>query len=177
MTTPSAEVDATDIAGVVLTDLQSHEDTRGEFIEVMRQSHFDWGFRQSNVSRSVEGVLRGLHFHRHQADLWFLLDGRIQVGLVDIRRHEQPVSASLILSAETPQTLLIPPGVAHGFLSLSDCRLLYWVTQEFDSSDEYGIMWNDPVASIPWQNDRPLLSPRDRSNPLLDWNDLPAFRP
>lgn len=176
MTTPqSSVVEASDIEGVEVRRLQVHEDERGAFVELMRASSSSWDFRQSNLSRSVEGVLRGLHFHRRQADLWLLLEGQIQVVLVDLRRRNHLESASIHLSAGHPETLLIPPGVAHGFLALTDCRLLYWVSEEFDGSDEYGIRWNDPAIGIAWEREDPILSERDASAPYLDWRHIPEF--
>lgn len=176
MTTPrSSLVEPTDIEGVKLTKLSAHEDSRGAFVELMRASSFQQAFRQANLSTSDSGVLRGLHFHRRQADLWFVVEGQVQVALVDIRAQDRFRSASLLLSDDDVQTLFIPPGVAHGFLALRDCRLLYWVTEEFDGSDEYGLMWNDPALGIPWKRHDPLLSERDTHNPLLDWGDVPDF--
>jgi dTDP-4-dehydrorhamnose 3,5-epimerase len=175
-TPPSTRVDVKEIDGVALRDLEPHLDSRGSFVELMRASSFDLTFRQSNLSCSSQGVLRGLHFHRRQADLWFLLEGKMQVGLVDIRAQEQFRSSSFILASQKPQTLLIPPGVAHGFLALADCQLLYWVTEEFDASDEYGVSWNDPSVGIPWQCEDPILSPRDSANSPLDWDALSELR-
>lgn len=174
MTPQSRAVEAMEIEGVEVSRLLVHEDDRGAFIELMRESSSQWKFRQSNLSRSAKGVLRGLHFHRQQADLWFLLEGRIQVGLADLREPDRVRTASLQMSAEIPETLLIPPGVAHGFLALTDCRLLYWVSTEFDGSDEHGIRWNDPVVQIPWEEEDPILSERDASAPFLTAQNLPG---
>ncbi len=69
--------------------------------------------------------------------------------------------------------VVIPSGVAHGFLALDPLELLYLVTNEYDGSDELGFAWDDPVAAVPWPpvpdtpDGRPILSDRDRSNPSL----------
>lgn len=77
------------IEGVVRRRLIGHEDERGGFTELWRSSWTEMltvrSFAQSNLSRSREGVLRGMHFHLHQADLWIVLDGRAWVGLADLR--------------------------------------------------------------------------------------------
>lgn len=168
-------VGAADIEGVVLSTPEIFEDERGSLSEVMRGSMHGRVFPQSNLSISKRGVLRGLHFHRKQADLWLLLEGSAQVGLVDLRNPGSLRSASVVLDSGEPQTLFIPPGVAHGYLALTECSLLYWVTEEYSGSDEYGLAWNDPSAAVPWENEDPVLSLRDQENPLLDWSLIPRF--
>lgn len=163
------------IEDVILTQLEPHGDERGNFVEVFRQRSFPERFVQANHSRSREGVLRGLHYHRHQADLWYVVAGRAQVGLVDLRHQGAPASQILEMSAEQPRSLYIPPGVAHGFLALEDLDLIYAVTAEYDASDEYGLAWDDPTVALAWKRDNPILSERDSSNPRLDWATIPSF--
>lgn len=164
------------IPGVVVSRRQAHEDERGRFAELFRATEFAETFVQSNHSRSRKNVLRGLHYHCHQADLWYVVAGLIRVGLGDLRvRTERPATACITLSGEDPTTLYIPAGVAHGFLALEDSDLLYFVTNEYDGSDERGIAWNDPTFAIPWGVDDPLLSDRDVRNPPLQWRQIPAF--
>ena len=156
------------IPGIILKPLERHSDERGFFTEVVRASQWPVEYIQSNHSHSKRGALRGLHYHRRQADLWYVARGRAQVGLADLRDTTmEPVTDTVILDGDEPHTLLIPPGVAHGYLALSDVDLFYWVTQEYDASDEFGIAWNDPTLQIPWEMSEPLLSERDRKNPLL----------
>lgn len=163
-----------DIPGVRLRRLTSYGDDRGFFREVARFGEYDEAFLQSNHSRSSQGTLRGLHYHRGQADLWYVVRGRIQVGLADIRRGNDLNATSIILNAEEPSTLYIPPNIAHGFLALADVDLIYWVTREFDASDEHGIAWDDPLFAIPWESSDPILSSRDKKNPSLDqvWKNV-----
>lgn len=166
------------IDGVYLERLDAHADARGSFTEVLRLHDYPHGFAQVNHSHSAEGVLRGLHFHRQQADLWYVPRGRIQVGLVDLReRKEPPRSETLYLSADTPQRLFIPPGVAHGFLALEPSDLIYLVTHVYDATDEYGLAWDDATAALPWDlgSGSPILSDRDQNNPVLAWEDVPSF--
>lgn len=113
------------IPGVILRPLTVHGDVRGSFAEILRAADYPERFVQSNHSRSAEGVLRGLHFHRHQADLWYVVSGRMQVALADLRhRNGAPKTVTIVLDAEEPSTLYIPAGVAHGFLALRDVDLI-----------------------------------------------------
>ncbi|HEY7874772.1 MAG TPA: dTDP-4-dehydrorhamnose 3,5-epimerase family protein [Actinomycetota bacterium] len=162
--------------GVVFAALDVHGDDRGSFAEIFRADAFPATFVQSNHSKSRAGVLRGLHYHRRQADLWYVTAGRAQVALADLRGGAgRPATATLELAAETPSTLYIPAGVAHGFLALTDVDLLYWVTAYFDNSDEHGVTWDDPTLAIPWASSTPVLSERDRSNPELAWDQIAPF--
>ena len=69
------------------------------------------------------------------------------------------------MDAKDPSILLVPPGVAHGFLALEDLDLIYLVDREYDGSDEFGIAWDDVTLAIPWATGTPELSDRDRANP------------
>ena len=165
-----------DIPGVIHTELDASADARGRFTEIMRASAFPEEFVQSNHSRSRAGVLRGLHYHRHQADLWYVVGGRALVGLADLRtRAGKPATATVTLSEERPATLYIPAGVAHGFVAETDVDLIYWVTNYYDASDEHGVAWNDPTLGIPWGVADPVVSERDSSNAELRWDDIPRF--
>ena len=157
------------IPGVVLTPIQRHADERGAFAEIARQDALPKEFVQLNHSRSRQGVLRGLHFHERQADLWYVVSGRAQVALVDLRGSGRGVDV-FEMSGDEPSTLYIPPRVAHGFLALEDLDLVYAVTAYFDSTDEHGVAWDDPDLAIPWAIRAPLVSGRDASNPA--WKTL-----
>jgi dTDP-4-dehydrorhamnose 3,5-epimerase len=165
-----------DIPGATLNFLETHADERGSFAEIMRAAGFPNAFVQANHSRSRAGVLRGLHYHRHQADLWYVVRGRLQVGLADLReRRSRPATASLVMDSDDPAALYVPPGVAHGFLALTDVDLIYFVTRYFDATDEFGVAWDDPALAIPWENTNPIMSERDRSTSPLQWDDIPSF--
>ena len=156
------------IDGVRYERLLAHGDERGRFTEIFRARSFPDQLMQANHSVSQRGVLRGLHYHHNQADLWYVVTGRAQVALADLRRGTgSPKTATVVLDGDSPANLYIPPGVAHGFLALTDLNLIYWVTQEYDGSDEYGVAWNDDTLSIPWENADPILSERDAGNPKL----------
>lgn len=154
------------IEGVVVTPVDRHPDERGSFTEISRFAGSPAAFCQANHSHSRRGVLRGLHYHREQADLWYFTRGTAQVALADLRDpNGSPAVMTLTAGDESPCTIYIPPGVAHGFLALTDVDLVYLVTHEYDASDEHGVAWDDPALAIPWALDAPILSERDRANP------------
>ena len=132
-------------------------------------------FVQSNLSSSAAGVLRGLHYHRRQLDYWTVATGRAFVALVDVRPLVAGSGPSVVETRElaADDWVVIPAGVAHGFLALEPLELVYLVTNEFDGTDELGFAWDDPAVGVPWprvgatSDGRPILSERDRSNPSL----------
>ncbi|MCD6499171.1 MAG: dTDP-4-dehydrorhamnose 3,5-epimerase family protein [Deltaproteobacteria bacterium] len=170
------------IVGVVLVDLDPHEDERGLFAELFRADRLHLAQRpaQANLSESRAGVLRGLHYHHAQYDYWIPMGGRLRVGLADLRRGSPSwkTAVALDLDAAHPKGLLIPAGVAHGYYAIEDARLLYLVERTYDGSDEWGVAWNDPDLGVPWDIDgEPILSERDRNNQrfvLLDDRELPT---
>ncbi|MFN2525342.1 MAG: dTDP-4-dehydrorhamnose 3,5-epimerase family protein [Actinomycetota bacterium] len=162
--------------GVVVTEIARHADSRGSFAEIFRQSGRAARFVQANHSHSKRGVLRGFHYHVNQADLWYLVRGEIQVALVDLRDAKGgPATTTFLLDDQSPASVFIPRGVAHGYLALTDADVIYLVDQEYDGSDEHGIAWNDPSLAIEWQIADPILSDRDRNNPPLQWDSVPRF--
>ena len=136
---------------------------------------------QTNISVSAAGVLRGMHFHRRQADYWCLLEGEVFVALVDLRSGSPTKRAIWTGTFDSGHLrgLYVPPGVAHGFYAVTETSLQYHVDQAFTGEDEFGFAWDDPEASIPWPKESPMLSARDRSNPSLAevLGDAPAFSP
>ena len=167
------------LPGVRHGHLPSHADARGSFTELWRASNPATGrdpFVQANLSTSARGVLRGLHLHRRQLDYWVVAEGRAFVALVDARGLIDGTAASAAVEArELVQNdwVVIPAGVAHGFLALEPTRLLYLVTNEYDGSDELGFAWDDPAVAVRWpdvagtSDGRPIVSERDASNPSL----------
>ena len=178
------------LPGVRYGTIERHADERGSFRELWRDSEVgtippdDAGaapdvrpkFVQGNLSTSAPGVLRGLHLHRRQLDRWVIATGRAFVALVDVRPMlaggQRPAVETHVLAAD--DWVEIPAGVAHGFLALEPVELVYLVTTEYDGSDERGFAWDDPLAAVPWpavsetQDGGPILSERDRTNPLLE---------
>lgn len=163
----------TAINGVFRRHARSIEDERGSFTELWRSSvtqQFDEQMVQMNLSRSRTGVLRGMHFHRHQVDLWTVLEGRALAATTDVRGlFVEPAgrATSQVIELGPGDSLFIPREVAHGFWALEDVALLYLVSNEYDGTDELGFAWNDPAAAIDWPAGEPILSARDQANPPL----------
>jgi dTDP-4-dehydrorhamnose 3,5-epimerase len=146
-------------------------------METFRKEWFpqrSWDIVQSNRSDSKAGVLRGLHYHFHQIDYWYVIAGRIRAGLYDLRRSSPTygVAQTIEMGEENQFGVFIPIGVAHGFVALTDVTLIYLVDNYYSGADEYGVAWNDPDIAMPWGVTSPLVSPRDRANPLL--RNIPA---
>ena len=164
------------ITGVLITKLDRFEDERGSFSEIANRAGLPVEMSQTSHSHSKRGVLRGLHFHRTQSDLWYLATGRAQIALVDLRDPGSvPVQQTWVADSQTPATVFIPPGVAHGYLALTDIDMLYQTSHEYDPDDEHGLAWNYPQLQIAWDIPDPVLSERDRNNPGLTWSDIPRF--
>ena len=161
----------TSIEGVLKRTSAAIADERGSFMELWRESlTADIGetFVQANLSRSRSGVLRGMHFHRRQIDLWVLLEGRVLAATTDLRPvSEGGAPTSTVTELRPGDSLVIPRRVAHGFWAVEDTVLLYLVSNEYDGTDELGFAWDDPRAAIPWPAGRPILSARDQANPPL----------
>ena len=169
-----AGIESERIGGVYTVDLKGISEPRGFFAETFRAEWFpqrDWTRLQCNRSESMAGVLRGLHFHRRQADYWHCVAGEIRVGLYDLRTESATRGAGCVLelAGDRPQGLFIPPGVAHGYLALTEITLIYVVDQYYDGgADELGVAWDDPALGLDWACPTPpLLSARDAGNPRL----------
>ncbi len=152
-------------------------DTRGFFMESYNAKKLaDAGvtttFIQDNHSRSVKGVLRGLHYQlppMAQAKLVRVVIGKVFDVVVDIRQDSPTFGQweGFILSAENKRQLFVPPGFAHGFLTLSDTvDFLYKCGEYYSPQHERGIIWNDKDIGIEWPLEcDPVLSERDTALP------------
>ena len=149
------------IPGVELIPLRKFEDERGWFMELMRASKLPQPVRQSNLSFSRKGVVRGLHYHeRGQSDLFASLQGMVRVVVLD---RETGETFTEDIGDDNPVAVFIPGHHAHGFEALTDCLFLYHVTEEYDAADpdEHGVPWNDPRVVDLWSTQSPILSERD----------------
>lgn len=166
------------INGVIIKELANFADERGVFSEIFRREWFpqvSWDKLQSNRSKSKANVLRGLHYHFHQVDYWYVPQGSIRAALVDLRPNSPTYKATQVvpMGEDNNVGLFIPIGVAHGFYALTDCTLIYYVNNYYDSTDEFGVAWNDLTFGLDWGNEtEPRISGRDANNPLL--KDIPA---
>jgi dTDP-4-dehydrorhamnose 3,5-epimerase len=164
------------LTGVEYGAIVRHADGRGSFRELWRADRFpEVRFVQANLSTSDAGVLRGLHLHRRQDDLWVVADGRAFVALVDVRPRLDGSGPATVETRELgpDEWVYIPTGVAHGFLAVEPLQLIYFVTNEYDGSDELGFAWDDEAVAVAWPtlaatpDGRPILSARDGANPPL----------
>ena len=111
----------------------------------------------------------GLHYHLHQADYWYVLRGTARVVLHDLRvgSPTEATTYTVDLDGNEERGLFIPPGVAHGFASLTDVLLWYLVDGYYNPGDELGLAWDDPTVAADWGVADPVLSARDQANPQL----------
>ena len=153
-------------------------DERGFFLETFQAERYkdlagiNQPFVQDNHSRSARGVLRGLHFQisKPQGKLVSVVKGEVLDVVVDIRKDSPSFGMhhKVILSEENKKQFWVPPGFAHGFVVLSESAdFTYKCTDYYDPSDEGGILWNDPALAIDWQVADPMLSGKDRVQPLF----------
>jgi len=162
-------VESGEIADVVIVEPAAHGDARGRFVETYRRSWFPLGREmvQGNRSEKQAGAVVGLHYHLHQADYWYVLRGRARVVLHDLRvgSPTEGVTMHVDLDGEIERGVFIPPGLAHGFASITDMLMWYLVDGYYNPSDELGVAWDDPDIAADWGLAEPVLSDRDRTNP------------
>jgi dTDP-4-dehydrorhamnose 3,5-epimerase len=172
----------TAIADVLILEPRVFGDARGYFLESWNAQKFneavgrDVTFVQDNHSRSRQGVLRGLHFQRTQPQgkLVRVPQGRVFDVAVDIR-PDSPTYGQHVgveLSSENQRQLWIPPGLAHGFLVLSESAdFLYKTTDYYHPASEGTLLWNDPALNIQWPlheiSNELLLTDKDRQGKTL----------
>jgi dTDP-4-dehydrorhamnose 3,5-epimerase len=157
------------IKGVLLVTPERYGDERGVFIETYRRSWLPLGREmvQGNRAERLAGSVVGLHYHLHQADYWTVPRGRARVVLHDLREGSPTDAAtfSVDIDADNALGVFIPPGVAHGFASLTDLTITYLVDSYYNPADELGVAWDDPAIAADWGVAEPVLSQRDRANP------------
>jgi dTDP-4-dehydrorhamnose 3,5-epimerase len=149
------------IDGIEVIPLRRFDDSRGWFVELRRESWLPKRTRQTNLSFSRAGTIRGLHFHeRGQDDLFCCLDGTARVVVLDQGSGE---TFTLDIGDDNPVAVYIPGHHAHGFEALTDVLFLYHVTEEYDPADpdEHGVPWDDPRVVDLWSTRSPILSERD----------------
>ena len=170
------QVTKTAIADVLMIEPRVFGDERGLFFESYNEHAFrdatglQLAMVQDNHSKSVKNVLRGLHYQiepRAQGKLIRVIAGAVFDVVVDIRENSPTFGRWVAehLSAENRRQLWIPPGMAHGFLTVSDvAEILYKTTDYYSPEHERCITWNDPDLAIAWPLDgEPVLSARDRA--------------
>ena len=182
------EIIETGITGLLVVEPVVHGDNRGFFMETWRSSLYAGKglpeyFVQSNLSRSAEGVVRGLHYQypQSQGKLVWVLEGRAFDVAVDIRPDSPTFRqwAAVELSAENRRQFWIPEGFAHGFCALGGpVTLSYLCTAEYAAEFDASIAWNDPDIGIDWPVEAGEMSAKDRAAPRLaeiDPDTLPGM--
>jgi dTDP-4-dehydrorhamnose 3,5-epimerase len=171
----------TRLEGLKLLEPRCFTDSRGFFMELYNRSDYqDVGiadqFVQTNLSRSVRGVIRGIHFQRRpfqMSKLVFCPQGEMLDVVVDLRVGSPTFGQwqGFILSEENRRLLYVPHGFGHGFCALSEqAMLLYQCDALYNPAYDAGIAWNDPDVAIQWPLDQigePILSAKDQQLPRL----------
>ena len=168
----------TKLKDCVIIEPKVFGDERGFFLETFQAERYanlagiTLPFVQDNHSRSLKGVLRGLHFQKTKphGKLVRVVKGKVYDVAVDIRQGSSTFGQweAVILSEENKIQFWIPAGFAHGFLVLSDMAdFEYKCTDYYDPSDEASILWNDPDLNIPWPENYPKLSKKDANASIL----------
>ncbi len=163
------------LSGVWMNAPRTFGDERGFFREAYRIRDLEaavgqpLNFVQMNHSRSLQGVLRGLHAENWEK-LVYVARGEVFVALADIR-PASPTFAQIdtfTISDDQPLLLFIPRGVAHGYCVLSEVAdYTYQVSAYYDGTDQRAVAWDDPDLAVAWPIQSPILSERDRHNPSL----------
>lgn len=172
------QITDTKIEGAKIIQPKVFGDARGFFLETFEKKRYqemldiDLDFVQDNHSRSSRGVLRGLHFQKinPQGKLVRVVRGEVFDVAVDIRPDSPTYGAweGVILSEENKTQFWLPPGLAHGFVVLSDVAdFEYKCTDYYNPANEGCLLWNDPALGIEWPLENPLLSEKDKIGKLF----------
>jgi len=176
----------TEIQEVLIFEPKLLGDHRGFFCETYQAERYaSYGlhrpFVQDNLSRSAQGVLRGLHLQhpKDQGKLVTVLRGRLLDVAVDVRVGSPTFGRYVMveLSEENHRQVWVPRGFAHGFVVLSETADFFYKCDElYSPANEIVVRWSDPTIGIKWGVDSPLLSARDAGAPLLsDISHLPVY--
>ena len=178
----------TKIPGLLIIEPRVFGDERGFFFESFNEKAFAEAtgaapnFVQDNHSKSAKGVLRGLHYQlptKAQGKLVRVVQGEVFDVAVDIRKDSPTYGQWIgeVLSADNKKQLWIPPGFAHGFLTLSDtAEFLYKTTDYWSPEHERAIVWNDETLDIQWplSGMQPTLAAKDAAAVAFSEAEIPA---
>jgi dTDP-4-dehydrorhamnose 3,5-epimerase len=167
-----------DLPGVLLIEPRVFGDERGLFLETWQARRYAEAglperFVQDNLSKSLQGVLRGLHYQirRPQGKLVSVIDGEV----FDVAADVDPESGTfgrwvgVRLSGDNRRQLYVPPGYAHGFCVLSDSAYFtYKCTEYYEPELERGVKWDDPRLAIEWPVEDPVVNERDAGWPTVE---------
>ncbi len=170
------KVTPTELPGVLVVEPREFREPRGWLIESFHANRYAVAglpahFAQDNVSYSVAGVLRGLHFQVPvgQGKLVSIVEGEVLDVAVDIRPDSPAFGkwVAVALSAENHKQLWIPDGFAHGFLARKPSVMVYKMTTPYDAQGQRSVLWSDESVGIEWGERNPLLSEKDAKAPRL----------
>jgi len=172
-----------EIPEVILIEPTVFEDERGFFMETYKMPDFlaadiKGNFVQENHSRSIKGVLRGLHYQNPpfaQGKLVRVVKGEVFDVAVDIRKGSPTWGkwVAVVLCEKNRHMVWVPEGFAHGFCVLSGiAEVVYKTTNVYSPECEAGIVWNDPDLKIDWPVKEPILSAKDAKWPTLNNADI-----
>ena len=163
-----------EIEGIIIFDTDVYRDERGYFMEFYNENKFNnqilenFSFKQDNISCSKKNVLRGLHFQAppfDQGKLIQVLKGKVIDVVVDIRKGSKTFGKHLKveLSSKNHKQLWVPPGFAHGFLTLeNDTLFSYKCSGYYSKEHEMDLLWNDEKLNIDWGIENPVISEKDK---------------
>jgi len=168
----------TNLPGLLIIDPKVFGDERGYFFEsynaeLFRHAGLEMQFLQDNESRSGKGILRGLHFQEppfEQGKLVRVARGAVMDVSVDIRKDSPTFGKwkAFELSEQNKRMLWIPPGFAHGFVTLEDNTIfIYKCTNIYNKESENSIRWDDPELNIDWGISDPVISEKDKAASLF----------
>lgn len=170
------KIEKTSIEDLLIIEPAVFGDSRGFFFEAYNKDRFESmgikeNFVQDNVSKSSKGVLRGLHFQNNpfaQGKLVSVITGAVLDVAVDIRKNSPTYGQhyKIELNERNKLQFYIPPGFAHGFLTLEDDTIFsYKCTNLYNKESEGSIIWNDKDLAINWGIEDPLVSEKDNLAP------------
>ena len=185
------KVKNTSLEGFLIIEPNCFKDDRGFFLETYQEDIYKAAgitdkFVQENQSRSIKGVIRGMHFqvNRPQAQIVTIMRGLVFDVGVDLRQNSPTFGRwhGVELSDVGQRQVYMAPGIAHGFCVLSDLAdLHYKVSRFYDPDDECGMVWNDSEVNIDWPSITPLIHQRDATyqslSQLIDSHQLPHNLP
>ena len=185
------KVKSTSLEGFLIVEPNCYKDDRGFFLETYQEDIYKAAgitdkFVQDNQSRSIKGVIRGMHFqvNRPQAQIVTIMRGSVFDVGVDLRQNSPTFGRwhGVELSDAGQRQVYMAPGIAHGFCVLSDLAdLHYKVSRFYDPDDECGMVWNDSEVNIDWPSITPLIHQRDATyqslSQLVDSHQLPHNLP
>jgi dTDP-4-dehydrorhamnose 3,5-epimerase len=176
-------VTTTALPGVLVIEPRVFGEARGWFTETWHNARYashgvSSTFVQDNVSYSVPGVLRGLHYQlpNGQGKLVSVLEGEVYDVAVDVRLDSPTFGkwVGVTLSSENHRQIWVPEGFAHGFFVRKPSIVTYKVDAPYDPHSERGLLWSDDDLAIEWPGREPLLSDKDARAPKL--KDIPPDR-